>query len=67
VLSYSRKPHVCRVFFTVDHGGHDAALARERSRFLAAIWRVFNEYELAGVASRKPALRRQLGALLYVS
>jgi hypothetical protein len=43
---------------------HDAAFAREPPRFLAAIWRVFNEYELAGyVDSQKPALRRQLRAL----
>jgi len=47
---------------------HDAAFAREPPRFLAAIWRVLNEYELAGyVDSQKPALRRQLRALLYMS
>jgi hypothetical protein len=46
----------------------DAAFARELPRFLAAIWRVFNEYELAGyVACQKPAVRRQLRALLYLS
>jgi len=37
-------------------------------RFLAAIWRVFNEYELAGyVAVQKPTVRRQLRTLLYFS
>ena len=37
---------------------HDAAFARELPRFLAAIWRVFNEYELAGyVAMQKPTVR----------
>ena len=47
---------------------HDAAFARELPRFLAAIWRVFNEYELAGyVAMQKPTVRRQLRALLYFS
>lgn len=44
----------------------DAAFARELPRFLAAIWRVFNEYEIAGyVAMQKPTMRRQLRALLY--
>jgi hypothetical protein len=47
---------------------HDPAFARELPRFLAAIWRVFNEYELAGyIASQKPARRRTLRTLLYVS
>jgi hypothetical protein len=47
---------------------HDAAFARELPRFLAATWRVFNEYELAGyVAMQKPTVRRQLRALLYFS
>ncbi len=47
---------------------HDVAFARELPRFLAAIWRVFNEYELAGyVALQKPTVRRQLRALLYFS
>jgi len=47
---------------------NDAAFARELPRFLAAIWRVFNEYELAGyVAMQKRPLRRQLRALLYFS
>ncbi|MEP6916464.1 MAG: hypothetical protein ABJC89_12495 [Acidobacteriota bacterium] len=47
---------------------HDADFARELPRFLAAMWRVFNEYELAGyVASQKPTVRRQLRSLLYNS
>jgi hypothetical protein len=47
---------------------HDAAFARELPRFLAATWRVFNEYELVGyVAMQKPTVRRQLRALLYLS
>jgi hypothetical protein len=41
--------------------------AKELPRFLAAIWQVFNQYELAGyVASQKPAARRQLRNLLFV-
>lgn len=46
----------------------DATFARELPRFLAAIWRVFNESELAGyVACQKAAVRRELRALLYLS
>lgn len=47
----------------------DAAFARELPRFLAAVWRVFNnEYELAGyVATQKPAARKHLHSLLYLS
>jgi hypothetical protein len=41
--------------------------AKELPRFLAAIWRTFNEYELAGyVASTKPSVRMQLRRLLYL-
>jgi hypothetical protein len=41
--------------------------AKEFPRFLAAIWRVFNEYEIAGyVASRKPTARTRLRKLLYL-
>ena len=41
--------------------------ARELPRFLAAIWRTFNEYEIAGyIASRKPSTRRRLRQLLFV-
>ncbi len=51
-----------------DAARHDGAFARELPRFLAAVWRVFNEYELAGyVAMQKPAVRRQLRTLLYLS
>jgi hypothetical protein len=43
------------------------AFARELPRFLAAIWRVFNEYELIGyVATQRPAVRRELRTLLYL-
>jgi hypothetical protein len=46
----------------------DTAFARELPRFLAAIWRMFNQYELAGyIACQKPAVQRELRALLYLS
>jgi len=46
----------------------DASFARELPRFLAAICRVFNEYELIGyVARQKPAVRKELRTLLYFS
>ena len=36
----------------------DPNFAKELPRFLAAIWRMFNQYEIAGyIASRKPATR----------
>jgi hypothetical protein len=45
----------------------DPAFAMELPRFLAAVWRIFNRYEIAGyVASRKPAVRKNLRTLLYV-
>jgi hypothetical protein len=41
--------------------------AKDLPRFLAGIWQVFNQYELAGyVASQKPAARIQLRRLLYM-
>ena len=41
--------------------------SKELPRFLAAIWQVFNQYELAGyVASQKPAARKQLRRLLFM-
>ena len=51
-----------------EAGRHDVAFARELPRFLAAIWRVFKEYELIGyVARQKPAVRKELRTLLYLS
>jgi hypothetical protein len=41
--------------------------ARELPRFLAEVWRIFNEFEIAGyVASLKPKQRKTLQRLLYV-
>lgn len=41
--------------------------ARELPRFLAEVWRIFNQYEIAGyVASLKPKQRKRLRGLLYL-
>jgi hypothetical protein len=41
--------------------------AKELPRFLATIWQMFNEYEIAGyVGSRKPVARKRLRRLLYL-
>ena len=41
--------------------------ARELPRFLAEVWRIFNQYEIAGyVASLKPKQRKRLRNLLYL-
>lgn len=41
--------------------------ANELPKFLAAVWRIFNEYEIAGyVISRKPNARKRLRHLLYL-
>jgi hypothetical protein len=41
--------------------------AKEFPRFQAAVWRTFNQYELAGyVAAQRPPLRSQLRRLLYL-
>ncbi|HZC36952.1 MAG TPA: hypothetical protein VE242_15110 [Chthoniobacterales bacterium] len=47
---------------------HRPEFGKELPRFLAAIWQLFNQYELAGyVASQKPRTRKQLRRLLYMS
>jgi hypothetical protein len=46
----------------------DPKFAAELPRFQAAVWEIFNRYELLGyVASLKPADRKKLHNLLYVS
>jgi hypothetical protein len=46
----------------------DSEFAAELPRFQAAVWEIFNPYELRGyVASLKPAARKKLQKLLYVS
>jgi hypothetical protein len=50
-----------------DAARQEPAFAKELPRFLAAIWQLFNEYEIAGyVASRRPVPRRRLLQLLYL-
>jgi hypothetical protein len=50
-----------------DAAEADPDFAKELPRFLAAVWRIFNEYEIAGyVASRRPTARRKLRKLLYI-
>jgi hypothetical protein len=42
--------------------------AAELPRFQAAVWNIFNQYELAGyLSSLKPASRKKLQKLLYVN
>lgn len=49
-----------------DAAKKDPAFAKELPKFLAAVWHVFNQYEIAGyVATRKPAARKTLRRLLY--
>jgi hypothetical protein len=41
--------------------------SKELPRFLAAIWQLFNQYEIIGyITSRKPETRRTLRQLLYL-
>jgi hypothetical protein len=48
-----------------DAARNHPEFAAELPRFLAAIYRVFNQYEIAGyVESRKPTARRALKQLL---
>ena len=47
--------------------GQHPEFARELPRFLAEVWRIFNEFEIAGyVASLKPKQRKALRQLLYL-
>jgi hypothetical protein len=46
----------------------DPDFAAELPRFQAAVWEIFNPYELRGyVGSLKPAARKKLQKLLFVS
>jgi hypothetical protein len=50
-----------------EQADREPEFARELPRFLAAIWQIFNEYELAGyVASQRPVVRKRLRTLLYL-
>jgi hypothetical protein len=51
-----------------DQAEQQPEFARELPRFLAAVWRVFNQYEIAGyVGSQRPKERRRLRQLLYLT
>jgi len=50
-----------------DAAAERPEFARELPRFLAEVWQIFNQYELAGyVASLKPKERSRLRSLLYL-
>lgn len=50
-----------------EEAEREPEFARELPRFLAAVWQVFNQYEIAGyVASLKPEPRKRLRSLLYL-
>ena len=51
-----------------DAAEQDPEFAAELPRFQAAVWNIFNPYELAGyLISLKPAKRKKLRELLYVN
>jgi len=50
-----------------DDAERHPEFAKELPRFMAAVWQVFNQYELAGyIATQKPAKREQLRRLLFM-
>jgi hypothetical protein len=50
-----------------DAAERHAEFAAELPRFQAAVWNIFNPYELAGyLSSLKPSRRKKLQELLYV-
>lgn len=54
-----------KLLMFADAARDHPTFAKELSRFLAAIWQLFNEYEIAGyVASRRPMARERLRQLL---
>ena len=56
-----------KLLMFADAAEHCPTFAPELPKFLAAVWRVFNQYEIAGyVASQKPTARRTLRRLLYL-
>jgi hypothetical protein len=56
-----------KLIMFADAAKDDPGFAKELPRFLAAVWQMFNEYEIAGyIASRKPAARKSLRRLLYL-
>lgn len=57
-----------KLIMFADEAERHPEFAKELPRFLAAIWQVFDQYELAGyVASQKPVARKQLHRLLCMN
>ena len=57
-----------KLIMFADEAERRPNFAKELPRFLAGIWQVFNQYELAGyVDSQRPAARKRLRKLLYMS
>ncbi len=57
-----------KVITFADEAERNPEFAAELPRFLAAIWQVFNQYEIAEyVVSQKPTRRKQLRQLLYLT
>ena len=57
-----------KLMMFADAAKRDPKFAKELPRFLAAVWQVFNQYELIGyTASQKPVTRKSLRQLLYLS
>ena len=51
-----------------EEANRNPEFAHELPRFLAAVWDVFNPYELAGYLSgMKPSARRKMRKLLFVN
>ena len=56
-----------KLLYFAEEAEREPEFARELPRFLAAVWQVFNQYEIAGyVASLKPKPRKRLRSLLYL-
>ena len=54
-----------KLMMFADAAKTDPNFAEELPRFLAAVWRLFNQYEITGyITSRRPATRRTLRQLL---
>jgi hypothetical protein len=63
----SRRAGPEKLLTFADAAREHPRFAKELPRFLAGIWQVFNEYEIAGyVASRRPIARKRLPQLLYL-
>jgi hypothetical protein len=56
-----------KLFNFAQEAERRSEFARELPRFLAEVWRIFNEFEIAGyVSSLKPKQRKTVRNLLYL-